>query len=162
MRRLLPLAMVSLLVLPAGCGKIEFKDFTSPEGKFTILMPGTPEKKTQTIHNMMLVMYGMNVKNGAYAAGYADIPPGTPFSLPGAVQGIAGSHGGKVLSEKDYTLEGKTGREFEIETTTPKGFVSGRVIVINNRLYQILALGTNARLSNADVQKFLNSFKLTK
>ena len=84
------------------------------------------------------------------------------MSLPGAVQGIAGSHDGKVESEKDYTFEGSTGREFEVATSKPKGYISGRVIVIKNRFYQMFAAGSTARLSNSDVQKFLNSFKLTK
>jgi hypothetical protein len=156
------LAAATLLLPLVGCNKVDFKEFSSSEGKFTILMPADPEKKTQTVMGMTVVMYGKNVNKGAYAVGYADIPAGRPISLPGAVQGIAGSHDGKVLSENDYTIEGSTGKEFEIETGKPKGYVSGRVILINNRFYQMFAMGTNARLASSDVQKFLNSFKLTK
>jgi hypothetical protein len=36
------------------------------------------------------------------------------------------------------------------------------MFVINNRWYQVVAMGGNARLSNPDVQTFLNSFKLLK
>jgi hypothetical protein len=68
----------------------------------------------------------------------------------------------QALSEKEYTFEGSTGREFEIETGKPKGYVSGRVIVLNGRFYEMFAMGTNARLSNSDVRKFLDSFKLKK
>jgi hypothetical protein len=168
MRKRTSVTIIALCIL-LGCssGKktttpVEFKEFSAPDGKFSVLMPGTPEKKTQTIQGMRLVMYGVDVKDGAYVVGYADPQPGRPVSLPGAVQGVAGSHDGKVLSETDYSFEGNTGREFEVETSKPKGFVSGRVIVINGRFYQILAMGTNASLANEDVQKFLKSFKLSK
>jgi hypothetical protein len=40
--------------------------------------------------------------------------------------------------------------------------VSGRVFIINGRFYELLAMETHARLANADVQKSLKSFKLTK
>jgi hypothetical protein len=162
MRKLSLFATAVLLLPLAGCSKVDFQEFTSPEGKFSILMPGTPEKKTQTTLGLTVVMFGKEVRNGAYAVGYADIPSGVPTSLSGAVQGIARSHNGKILSENDYLFEGTKGKEFEVEISKPKGFISGRVILINNRLYQMFAMGTNARLSDSDVQKFLKSFKLIK
>ncbi len=125
-------------------------------------MPGEPSRTTQRILNLDVVMYGRNVKDGAFAVGYADFPPGTPVSLDGAVQGISKTHDGKVLSSKEFILEGSTCKEFEIEINKPKGYVSGRVIVINRRFYQYFAIGTNGRLSNPDVRKFLDSFKLIK
>jgi len=161
--RLAPVTFFLVVVTTVGCGgSPNFTEFSSPEGKFTILMPGTPEKKTQDALGLKLVMYGANVRNGAYAAGYADIPPGTPVDLHGAVDGIAKGQAGKILSEKDVTVEGATAREFEVESTKPKGHVAGRVFVINNRLYQIFAAGSNLRLADADIQKFLDSFKLKK
>src|SRR5262249_6073193 len=108
------------------------------------------------------IAYGKNVRGGAYAVGYFDVAPGRPVSLPGAAKGAASSHEGKVTIERDYTFEGATGLEFEAETAKPKGYVSGRVIVINNRFYQLLAIGSKARLTDPEVQKFLTSFKLVK
>jgi hypothetical protein len=67
-----------------------------------------------------------------------------------------------VTSLKDFTLDGVTGKEFEAEITKPKGYIAGRVIVVNNRLYQVFAIGTNARLTDGDARKFLDSFKFTK
>ncbi|HKB35905.1 MAG TPA: hypothetical protein VKD72_05590, partial [Gemmataceae bacterium] len=89
------------------------------------------------------------------------VHPAFVVSLSGSVSGAA-SHDGKILSTKDFTLEGSTGKECEIESTKPKGYISGRVIVIDRRFYQALAMGTNAKLSNSDVSKFLDSFKLIK
>jgi hypothetical protein len=35
-----------------------------------------------------------------------------------------------------------------------------RMVVINNRLYQIVAIGEETDFENADVKKFFDSFKL--
>jgi hypothetical protein len=67
-----------------------------------------------------------------------------------------------VVREKTFTIAGATGREFEAETTQPSGYVSGRVFIINGRFYELLAMGTHARLASAETQTFLKSFKLTK
>src|SRR5438093_1125700 len=91
MRRSIQGALAAAVLVLAGCNKLDFKEFTSKEGKFSILMPGEPERKTTKIFNIDLVMYGIDVRNGAYAVGYADFPPGTPLSLDGAVQGISGT-----------------------------------------------------------------------
>jgi hypothetical protein len=162
MRRLLQGGFVLPVLLLGGCGGLNFKEFTPPEGGFTVLMPGTPEKKTIPILDMTMIGYGVNVKNGAYAVGFMDMPAGRPFSLDGALQGIVNQHKGKVLSQSKFTMEGSSGTEFEIESSDPKGYVSGRMIVVRGRFYEILAMGTKARLSNTDVRKYLDSFKLTK
>ena len=162
MRKWIPLTLAVLLLPLSGCNKLSFKEFSSPEGKFSVLMPGNPDKKTQSVEGLTVVGYGVEVRNGAFAVFYADIPPGRPFNLSGGIKGAVAPYGGSVLSEKDYTFEGATGKEFEADAKNPKGYLSGRMFVINNRWYQVVAMGGNARLSNSDVQTFLNSFKLLK
>src|SRR4051794_36985619 len=77
-----------------------FQEFAPPEGRFTVLMPGTPERKDLKVLDLTCVGYGLNVNNGAYAVGYLDLPRGRSFSKDGAVQGICSEHQGKVLSKK--------------------------------------------------------------
>jgi hypothetical protein len=161
--RYLPCFPVALILLTAvGCGKPEFKEFKSSDGGFSVLMPGNPEKKEIPVMDLKTTAYGVNVRNGAYAVGYMDVPPGRPISLDGAIKGISTQHQGTVQTTKDFTLGGSTGKEFEVQTKQPQGYASGRVIVVGNRFYQVLAMGTNARLSDPDVRKFLDSFKLVK
>src|SRR5689334_13577203 len=111
MRKWIPLTLAALLLPLSGCNKLSFKEFAPPEGKFSILMPGTPDKKTQSVMGMTVVGYGVDVRNGAFAVFYADIPPGMPFDLSGGVKGAVNPYGGSVQSEKDYTFEGATGKE---------------------------------------------------
>jgi hypothetical protein len=153
------LLTLAVLVLPLSAStkedpkkddtnKLSFKEFSSVDGKFTILMPGTPTKKEQSVLGIKVVAFGVDVKNGAFAVTYADIPKDTPFDLSGAMNGITGSFAGKVLKETEWKFEGSVGKEFEAETTKPKGYISARLILINNCFYQIMAMGVNARMSN--------------
>jgi hypothetical protein len=149
------------LLLAVGCGS-SWKEFSSPEGKFTVSMPGTPKKQTQNQGGLTTNAFAVEVKNGAYLVSYSDLPPGTPFDYSAGIRAMATKYQGKVLSETDFTLDGNKGKAYEMEINQPKGFATGRIVVVNNRLYQTLAIGTNARASDPDVKKFLDSFKLTK
>jgi hypothetical protein len=143
-------------------GGLTFEEFSPKEGGFTVLMPGKPQKKQMSKEGLTATAYGVNVANGAYLVVVTPLPPGQPFSIDKAIEGQVAHHEGKVLSSKRFRLGGETGKEFEAESGKPKGYLSGRVIVIDNRLYQVVAAGTEGRLSNPDVRKFLDSFKLKK
>jgi hypothetical protein len=162
---MMKVAPALLLLLPLACsGTITWTDYSSPEGKYSVLMPsGTPKDEVRTGANGLTIKaHGVEVRNGAYLAAYADLPALTTFDYGAAINAMAGTYQGKVLSQTDFTLDGFTGKTFEMEIAKPKGFASGRILVANGRLYQIVVMGTNARASDADVQKFLGSFKLTK
>jgi hypothetical protein len=103
-----------------------------------------------------------------------------------AIQGMTGLVGGRVTKERDWTIDGNKGKDIEMSITgTPffpvgwvasagnkgkqvelpvnkakAGFASSRMVVINNRLYQIVAIGEEATFDDADVKKFFDSFKL--
>src|SRR5262249_49389347 len=101
---------------------------------------------------------------------------------------MAGRVGGTMTKQRDWTIDDNNGKEFEMKiTSTPffpegwvasagnegkpvelplnkskVGFVSSRMVVVNNRLYQIVVIGEEATNDNADVKKFFESFKVTK
>jgi hypothetical protein len=153
--------LVLVLLLTAGCRKpLKFTEFSPPDGAFTVLMPGAPEKKTQNIRGVQGTVWGVDVPGGAFTVVYFDLPPGVPFDLDAGIRGVAGQFDGTVVSSQNYTFEGTTGREFEIESKKPKGHVCGRAFVVGSRAYQVAAMGDHYRLTSPDVQKFLDSFKL--
>ena len=159
------LAVAVGLVLAAGCGpKMDWKEFTGPDGKFTVLMPGTPKEQSQPapVPGLTVKMYMVDLGSSAFAVSTTDLPPGTPFDYTAGVQGAIQGYQGKLLSSTDVTIGGSKGKAFEAEIAKPKGYVSGQMVVVNNRLYQLIAIGSNARTSNPDVQKFFDSFKLAK
>jgi len=158
MRRFLCGGLTAALVLVAACdGGTKWQEFSSKEGQFSVKLPGVPKKETSAVGTNN---FEVEKKPRTYSASYTDMAPGQPFPFDKAVDTLADYYGGMVLKKKDFTLGDATGREFEILTAKPKGYGAGRMILINDRLYQYFVLGPDARLSDADVKTFLNSFKL--
>jgi hypothetical protein len=162
MRYLLRLAAVVVLLVPLGCGQLNWQEFSSPEGQFSVLMPGTPKAESRQQGPLTVKAWGVEVRNAAYMASTTDLPPGGLFDYAGGIQAMATTHQGKVLSQTDWALDGSKGKGFEMEINQPKGYAVGRMAVVNNRLYQLLVMGSSVRESDANVQKFFNSFKLIK
>jgi hypothetical protein len=160
--------MMFVLLLLAGAGygvwqvfgaKRGFTTFTPPGGDCSILMPGTPTEQEIPIDGTKLKVYAVEKWRSGYAIAYADLH-GEPFNLQGAVDAIARAREAKVIVQRGDDFDGGSYREFELETKKPSGCFSGRVLIYRDRVYQLFAYGSEARLANPDVKKFLNSFKL--
>ena len=189
MNRLTLLVTMATGLAMAGCGQSGWRDFNSAEGKYSVQFPGKPESRTtnyppapQAHHHMV------ELDKATFLVSFIDLPPGKPFDYARTIQGMAGRVGGTVTKQTDWTTDGNNGKEFEMKiTSTPYfpdgwvasagnqgkrvewwvnkskvGFASSRMVVVNNRLYQIVVIGEEATNDNADVKKFLDSFKLTK
>jgi hypothetical protein len=166
MRRYL-CVVAAAIVLSAGCSKLfkgsfNWQTFTAPDGSFTVELPGKMKQETRQQGGLTITMYGAEVRNGMFGVAITDLPPGAPFDYDAGVQGVANSHAGKILRKGSWSINGHEGRSYEIEITNPKGFGTGRMVVINNRLYQLLIMGSNYRESDAEVQRFINSFKVNR
>jgi hypothetical protein len=164
MRKSLRVAAAAIVLL-TGCsrlfkGPFNWQTFTAPDGSFSVDLPGPLKKETRQQGPLTITMYGAEVRNGIFAAAVCDLPPGAPFDYDGGVRGIAASHAGKILTQSPWNIAGHVGRAFEIELTQPKGYASGRMVVVNGRLYQLLVMGAHFRESDAEVQKFFGSFRL--
>ncbi len=157
---ILPLALLTL----SGCGgKPEFKKFTAKDGGWSVLFPGgNPERKTMRANGIDLVAYGVTSKRWAFLVAWGDLPQGVGYDYNRGLRGIAGNFSGEITINRPWSFAGNKGIEFQIKSKKPKGYVSGRLIVINRRVFQITGMGNSETLSSSDVQKFLNSFELTK
>jgi hypothetical protein len=191
-RRILLVTMAAGLTT-AGCGKSDWHDFNSAEGKYSVQFPGKPEEETTTyrpgpqVHaHLWPLRRVFEVPKATFLVSFIDLPPEVPLDYSGTIRGMAGLVGGTVTKERDWALDGNKGKEVEMSiTSTPffpvgwvasagnkgkpvewpvnkprAGFASSRMVVINNRLYQIVVIGEEATFDNADVKKFFDSFKL--
>ena len=158
---------VVALVLLSGCG-YKWQDYESKEGNFSCRMPGKVKEQSQTQSmpggTFTLHAHGVDLKNAAFMVGYADLPiKGQGFDYRACVNAMTSTWGGKVEYQKPVTVEGNTGVEFESKISKPAdGWAAGRVFVHNNRVYQLIALGSKTRANSKEVQEFWNSFKLIK
>lgn len=149
----------------------QWQAFTSDKGGFTVTMPGKPTEQKQTLNtaagNIDTYLFSTALNNGAnYTVSYLDLPKGAE-ALPESVLleaiagGIAGDDRGKVLSERVIKLDNYNGRELKVASKT-NAIVMHRAYVVKGRIYQIAVEvpAANEQRLTADVERFLNSFKL--
>jgi hypothetical protein len=76
----------------------------------------------------------------------------------GAAQGV----NGKLVSSKETKLGDYPGREFEVELLGGKAILRGRVFLVDQRLYQVMAIAPADVADSPSIERFLDSFRLTK
>jgi TonB family protein len=173
---------VSPTVPSTGYNLASWKEFTSAEGRFTVLMPGVPTAESTPVETaagrIKMHSYILQTNFGTYGVMYGDLPWYSDEPNPGRLDSArneALSKGGRLLSESDVTLGGIVGRELLVDKD---GYVlRARMFLVKERLYQAIiitranvAFNTGRPSSNpnertdfyeANVTKFLDSFKLT-
>ena len=136
-----------------------------------MLMPAAPTPETREISigavRLTLHLFTASVGGNAYAAGYADIPPGMGMGereglLNDAQAAFARNVGGDADGAERNAIEGFPCRQFSLAGTSSGRPVrlSGRVCATDRRFYQLVFLGPADRESAADVPLFLGSLRL--
>ncbi|HYV34315.1 MAG TPA: hypothetical protein VE988_01345 [Gemmataceae bacterium] len=154
---------------PAG----DWKPFSPKDGAFSIQMPGTPNEHKKAVKSgsgaTEVILFEVPVPPGenTYAVGYSEYPKdsikaGTEDKrLDNARDAAKTTAKGKLKREKSLLLEAYPGREILIEIDDKKA-VKVRLYAVNNRLYEIVAVGSPEFVASAETAKFLESFKLGK
>jgi hypothetical protein len=148
------------------------KRFTSAEGRFTVLMPGTPTPSTdqvavgsgQSAQTTPLYEFILTVGDGnvGYMVGYNDFPAGVAIDSPEAVleRGRNGAVSNKtLLTDTAVNLNGVPGRAFTYRdpdggTFAQRDYFAGR------RLYQLISFAAKGYTAT-DLDAFMNSFTIT-
>src|SRR5437763_10204009 len=151
MRRKLILAATLAALLCACATKWE----TVNEGGFTVQMPGTPTRQTQSVDTASgkidITLLSVEKSGEAFIVGYNEIPAAVAAMadkdpdtfLNNARDGAVRNVNGKVTSEHAITIDGHPGKEFTGDGTSPdaskqEGTFTARVYWVNPRLYQML------------------------
>lgn len=156
-----PLATAQAVPIAQG----DWQKFSSTAGRFSVLMPGTPTEETQTDkiedgRTYQQYYFTVTQPEGVYFVAYSEFP-GSEVSqvdadtiLEAASEGIL-VDGGRLLSQREISLEGYPGREIEYEDS--EGNLSNtRIFLVEERLYQLIAIASNSD----DVSRFFDSFEL--
>ena len=155
-----------------GAQVAAWQEFTSREGRFSVLFPGKPlhqeANEPSPLGEIAGHLYGVTTSpNGGFFVGYHDFPmlPNVRIdrrrALTGARDGAIRNVQGTLETEKRLTLNGHPGREFA--ASAPMGVrVRARLYFVGNRMYSVIATGSREELNSPDVGKFLESFKLTR
>jgi hypothetical protein len=164
-----------LLFIAVGAARVqaedkpEWKEFASKEGRFTVLMPRTPEQQQADAESDfgkgVLHMNTVQAGKVMYGANYCDFPAEikkAPIKqvFDSSRDGAVANLDGKLADEKEIKLGDYPGREIQIEIAGGKRLFRARVYLVEQRLYQVVVLGTKETATSKEADKFLDSFKL--
>ena len=168
-------------ISPAGTQNTEsnpksWKEFFSPEGYFSVLLPGTPVQQIQRVDSPAgprdSVAYTLQTEAHSYFLAFVDFPEvpddagGVRKILDGGRDGAIATINGKLISEADLSLKGIPGRAITVEGANE--VLKARIYLAELRLYLVMIVaGKNqtpsaetSSLDSTTVEKFLGSFKL--
>ena len=158
-----------VLLFATGCGKAEFKEFASVDGRFKVQMPGTPKEEMPFAAGVSVKVYSVQETNGVYSVAFADLPLLTKETtgqiqarLDGARDGMVKKANATLTSAPSITLRGAhPGREVNADLPAQKGILRAKVYLVDKRLYQVMVVGTKSWATSADATKFLDSLVVT-
>ena len=154
-----------------------WKEYTSAEGGFSVIMPGNPTRQTQSVNTTagaVDVIYFQGSQNSNqvnFTVSFADYPEDAVGSadedaiLDGVLTGQQQSlNATNVTNTGKISLGSVPGRQatFNIKQGSTSGVAISRAYLDGNRLYQILAIyATGKKPADSDLDTFFNSFKIT-
>jgi hypothetical protein len=167
MRWLRPnLALAAALAVAACYAELDWREFNSPEGGFTVMLPSKPARESRELvlagGKTTMHMVSAHAPEMAFGVGYADLPPGTDpaRALDEGRTVLVRNISGRVTAER--ALEGVAGVEFEADGEAGGNpmRLAARVVVSGNRYYQVVLIARAARAGEVDRTIFPGSFRL--
>ena len=171
----LALAAAATLVLlaprPAGAGGAEWTELAPAGGGFTVMLPGTPRESSMDVSTdlgtIKATTYTLELAGDhAYMIVHSDFPREamkqvkSDAILDSARDGAVANVKGKLKSEKKIKLGFSPGRALVVESSDGSLLLNARVYLVKERLYQAIVVNARAKVVQADVDRFLGSFKL--
>ncbi len=148
--------------------------FTSTDGRYTVRFPGKPKITTPTAKSaigdlQVIVATYATADANVYLTSHTDYPTAATKAenrktlFDGIQNGLRGSKG-KIVSEKEFEFgpDKLPGREVVVDKDMGKQRVKFKVVLRDNRLYQIAVIGTADFVSSKDATAFVESLELTK
>lgn len=144
--------------------------FSTDVGGFTVMLPTGVSTETDAVEtklgNLEYVMYKARSKYVQFLVAYTDYPQSyidetNPAELlSGAAKGAAANINGKLVKEESFLHNDIAVREIRVKG--PRGVhMRCRVMLVGNRMYQVMALSNRRHIGDRKVDEVLQSFKLT-
>ncbi len=163
-------------VLSACSPKFDWRDYRSPDAQFTALFPGKPAVLTREIDldgkKVSLTMTASEVDGNTFAIGSAvlDSAEQAQAALPAMQTALLKNINGTVRSEKSASTASSTAAgsrqrsSLSVEATGMQQgkpvLLVGRFVAQDKRIFQIIILGEESKLSRDTIDTFMDSVKL--
>lgn len=159
-----------ILLFNTTASSQETYSYTDPTQQFRVEFPGAPEADRSTVPTevgdiiMHTVMFEESVDK-VYLLAYSDYPKelielsDPQVLLESAQEGSLSNLGTSELNVNEkITFKGYPGLYFEAQNEDL--YVAYKIILVENRLYQMAVLQQGTPLTDADVKNFMDSFRL--
>lgn len=157
---------MSYLFFGYGQETVKWKEITSEKGNFSISLPDlaiTVDEKPKVVNKEEIPRgeFSLTTENVVYSVRYI-INSNSPVSLQKHYLSLAESLSRKFEEQetKGVMLGRYEGKEFRLASRDGETVVIGRVYVIGEIAYEILALTRVENAKSPDIEKYLNSFKV--
>ncbi len=144
--------------------------FTTDVGGFSVMLPTGVSNETDVVETKLgeleYVMYKARSKYSQFLIAYTDYPPdyiddSNPADLlVGAAKGAAANINGKLTKEESFLHNDIAVREVHVKGPN-RVHMRCRVMLVGNRLYQVMALSNRRHVGDSKVDEVLESFQLT-
>jgi hypothetical protein len=166
------LFVILLTLAPVCCDRIQWTEFSSEAGAFSVFLPGEPERQTKTVNTDLgqidLTMFISELgEEKVFFVSYSDYPGRVveqtePYALlENARDSTVRSQEGALRQSYRLTLSGNPGLEYLADTKVEgkEAILWARNYMEKNRLYQILAMALKGKESLEEMDRFLRSFR---
>lgn len=170
----LPVVWAGVMLLIVACSPtLDWREFRADEGAFTVLMPQRPgqaEKKLATpAGEVTMKMYSVRVEETVLGVGFADFANAPDAATQAAMQAaLLNNFEGTIVSDKPVagsSPDMPAGREVVKRgrigpgAAAVDGELHARFYVLGKRYFQIVLIGRQGALPEADLDMFMTSFK---
>ena len=140
--------------------------FTSEPGRFTVLLPGTPTDKTETVESepgpYTTHLYRLRDQGKVYLIAWVDYDPQFKFHRQSELEAnrdwFVRDMNATLMNTRLLTLDAYPALEFRADTVENTYF--SRVYIVGRRPYQITIGYPKGEDDPVTVGKFFNSFKV--
>lgn len=161
---------ITLLIRPTNAATIDaWKQYSSAAGRFSVGFPNKPQTSEDkmnangiptTVHT-----FAADLGARAFIVSYNDYPMKALAGsdprdlLVGAEKGALNNVQGKLIDDQAFKFGNYHARSYAVKVQGDH-VVRANMIMVGNRLYQILVVVPTAEADSADVKKFFGSFEL--
>jgi len=141
--------------------------YTYPEGRFKVMLPGSPQVKYTDQSGMRMVDYLYTVPEGTFNVSYVILPEPPPNLktsqlLDNMSQSVVNSLKGLHTRQYPSSLQGFPGCQLEMPELANKSGQSARfrIYIVKNFIYIIGLAGKKEWLNSSNAKEFLDTFQV--
>ena len=159
-----PLLGAALLVVLASCyADLDWREVRDRDGSFRVLLPARANEQSGPLSGVagspVMHLWSARASNTLFGAGYLDVRPGDRVALTDLRDALVLNIGGRIVSDRSVRSSSLQGVEFIAEGSMGNGMaiLHARLLVSDNRIYQLAVLGPQGAVTTTDKETFFES-----